>query len=44
MGIATGDAIVSTTFDVPAKIETGPSQLVVVANGIASAAKNVTIE
>jgi Kelch motif protein len=44
MGIATGAAIVSTTFDVPATIETGKSAIFVVANGIASAPKLVTIE
>jgi hypothetical protein len=36
MGIVTGSEIVSTEFDVPAGIETGPSTLVVVANGIPS--------
>ena len=36
MGIATGSTPVSTQFDVPSSIETGPSTLVVVANGIAS--------
>jgi hypothetical protein len=36
MAVATGDAIVSTWFDVPTNIETGPSKLVVVANGIPS--------
>ncbi len=44
MGIATGSAIVSTTFDVPSGIETGNSQIVVVANGIASAPKQVNIK
>jgi len=43
MGIATGSTIVSTTFDVPAGIETGKSAVFVVANGIASAPKAVTI-
>jgi hypothetical protein len=43
MGVATGSTIVSTNFDVPAGIETGASQLFVVANGIASAAANVTV-
>jgi hypothetical protein len=37
MGVATGSLVVSTTFDVPAGIELGPSDLYVVANGIASA-------
>jgi hypothetical protein len=43
MGIATGSTTVSTTFDVPAGIETGKSAIFVVANGIASAPKMVTI-
>ncbi len=46
MAVATGAAVVSTEFDVPAKtkIEKGASQLVVVTNGIASSAVSVTIE
>lgn len=36
MGVATGSALVSTSFDVPANIETGASILRVVANGIPS--------
>jgi hypothetical protein len=36
--------VVSTTLTVPAGIETGASTLVVVANGVASAAKKVTIK
>jgi hypothetical protein len=36
MAVATGTEIVSTWFDVPTNIETGPSRLVVVANGIPS--------
>ncbi len=43
MGVATGSTIVSTHFDVPASAETGPSSLEVVANGIASAPANVTV-
>ncbi len=43
MGIATGSTTVSTTFDVPAGIETGKSAIVVIANGIPSAPKVVTI-
>jgi len=43
MGVATGTKAVSTKFDVPAGIETGASTLVVVANGIPSAAVAVTI-
>jgi len=44
MGIATGTAIVSTTFDVPATAETGASRIVVVANGIPSKPKQVTVQ
>lgn len=36
MGVATGNSVVSTSFDVPEGTETGASSLVVVANGIAS--------
>lgn len=36
MGVATGDAIVSTDFTVPDDIEDGPSELFVIVNGIAS--------
>jgi hypothetical protein len=36
--------VVATTLTVPAGIETGASTLVVVANGVASAAKMVTIQ
>ena len=43
MGIATGNTIVSTHFDVPATIETGASTLHVVANGIFSVGKTITI-
>ncbi len=43
MGIATGSAIVSATFAVPATAETGASTVYVVANGIPSAGKNITI-
>ena len=43
MGVATGAAIVSTNFDVPAVAETGTSSLEVVANGIPSAAVTVTV-
>jgi hypothetical protein len=44
MGVATGSMPVSTHFDVPAVIETGPSVLEVVANGIASAPLSITVE
>jgi hypothetical protein len=43
MAVATGSSTVSTQFDVPACIESGPSSLVVVANGIPSLAVSVTI-
>jgi hypothetical protein len=43
MAVATGNAIVSTHFDVPAKMETGASSLVVVANGIPSKAVSITV-
>ena len=44
MGVATGSTPVSTHFDVPAKMETGASTLVVVANGIPSKPVKVTIK
>lgn len=43
MAVATGDATVSTTFDVPGGIELGSSSLVVVANGIPSAPVSVLV-
>lgn len=43
MGIATGKTVVSTQFDVPASIETGPSTVYVVANGIPSAGVSITV-
>jgi len=43
MGVATGSAIVSTTFDVPEGIEDGAAQLEVVSNGIPSEAVTVTL-
>jgi hypothetical protein len=43
MGVATGTRMVFTNFDVPAGMETGASTLVVVANGIPSAAVSVTV-
>jgi uncharacterized protein (TIGR03437 family) len=43
MGVATGSAPVSTRFDVPASIETGPSTIVVIANGIASAPQSLNV-
>jgi len=44
MGVATGKKIVSTNFDVPSGMETGASSLVVVTNGIPSAAVAVTVQ
>jgi hypothetical protein len=43
MAVASSD-LVSTHFDVPAAQEHGPSQLVVVANGIPSAPVAVTVD
>jgi hypothetical protein len=43
MAVATGSTIVSTNFDVPAAMETGPSSLEVVANGIPSANVSITV-
>ncbi|HEX8817619.1 MAG TPA: hypothetical protein VF753_19160, partial [Terriglobales bacterium] len=44
MAVATGDKQVSTHFDVPENIETGPSRLVVVTNGIPSEPVSVTVQ
>jgi hypothetical protein len=43
MAVATGSALVSTLFDVPANIETGPSTLQVVSNGIPSAEMPINV-
>jgi hypothetical protein len=43
MGVATGNTLAATQFDVPASADTGPGSLVVVANGIASAPVSVTV-
>jgi hypothetical protein len=43
MGVATGNTIVSTHFDVPMQADAGASTLVVVANGIASVPVQVTV-
>lgn len=43
MAVATGTELVSTYFDVPAAMETGRSDLVVLANGISSMPVAVTI-
>jgi hypothetical protein len=42
-GVQTGTAVVATMFDIPTTIATGAATLEVVANGIASAPKSVTI-
>jgi len=44
MGVATRSRIVSTHFSVPSGMETGPSSLVVVANGIPSAPVAITVD
>ena len=44
MAIATGNAIVSTMMDIPANMETGPSRIEVVANGIPSRGRQVTVQ
>ena len=44
MGVATGSLVVSTTFDVPASIETGASTIEVIANGIPSAKTKLRAE
>ena len=43
MGVATGKQLVSTSFDVPANMETGSCTLEVVANGIPSPAVTITV-
>jgi len=43
MGVATGDAVVSTQFDMPQGIETGLSTLQLVANGISSRGVRVIV-
>jgi hypothetical protein len=43
MGVATGSAMVSTSFDVPSGAETGASTLEVVANGIPSLPVSITV-
>lgn len=43
MGVQTGSLVVSTQFDVPASIATGPATIEVVADGIASKPVKVTV-
>jgi len=43
MGVATGNATVSTQFDVPVNMETGLSDIEVVANGLASSKTTITV-
>jgi hypothetical protein len=42
-GVAQGTKITNAVFDIPANIHTGSASVSVVTNGIASAAKTVTI-
>jgi hypothetical protein len=44
MAIATGNTIVSTTMDIPADMETGSTRINVVANGIPSPPRLVTVQ
>jgi len=44
MAVATGSKVVSFTFEVPSSMETGPSTMVVVTNGIKSQAVYVTVQ
>ena len=44
MAVATGNLPVSTEFDVLSGTETGKSTMVVIANGIPSAAVNITVK
>lgn len=43
MGVATGNTVVSTNFDVPAGVENGASTIVCVANGIPSAPVTINV-
>jgi len=43
MGVATGQAIVQTTFVVPPTVDNGPAELVVIANGIPSAPWSISV-
>jgi ribosomal protein L30E len=43
MGVATGNAIISTQVAIPGDIELGESELVVVANGIPSESRVVQV-
>lgn len=44
MGVATGAALVSTSFDVPNNLELGPSTIEVVCNGIASTGRPINVQ
>jgi hypothetical protein len=44
MGVATGTSIQSTTFAVPFGAPHGPSELIVIANGIRSNARHVNVK
>ncbi|MGB7042034.1 MAG: kelch repeat-containing protein, partial [Xanthobacteraceae bacterium] len=43
MGVATGNATVSTNIFVPSNVQTGPASMIVIANGIASDPVSVTV-
>ena len=43
MGVATGILIITTNVEIPANLETGDSELFVVANGIPSEKFDVTV-
>ncbi|HXN48872.1 MAG TPA: hypothetical protein VN893_19635, partial [Bryobacteraceae bacterium] len=43
MGVATGDELVGTLFDITPNIEPGPSTMVVIANGIPSLPVNIRV-
>jgi hypothetical protein len=43
MGVATGATVVTTRVDIPANLELGQSELIVVANGIPSAPREVIV-
>ena len=43
MGVATGSTAVSTNFDVPANVESGPCELYVAANGIPSSGSSCIV-
>jgi len=44
MGVATGNLPVATSFRVPWQVEAGAAEIVVVANGVASASRSITVQ